>query len=112
MGTQLDEAEALIRRALAIEPDDGFYIDSLGWVYYRRGDFQTARQHLERAVELAGDDPTVTEHLGDVYERLRMYDEAVRVYRDALGRTTESEQIRRLKGKVSAVERAARRGAL
>jgi tetratricopeptide (TPR) repeat protein len=110
MGTRLDEAEALIRRALAIEPDDGFYVDSLGWVYFQRGDFQNARQHLERAVELAGDDPTVTEHLGDVYERLHMYADALRVYRDALGRSTESEQIRRLKGKMGAVERAARRG--
>jgi Flp pilus assembly protein TadD len=112
MGTRLDEAESLVRRALAIEPDDGFYVDSLGWVYYQRGDFQSARQHLERAVELAGDDPTVTEHLGDVYERLHMYDEALRVYRDALARSTESDQIRRLKDKVSTVERAARHGAL
>jgi tetratricopeptide (TPR) repeat protein len=112
MGTRLDEAESLVRRALAIEPDDGFYVDSLGWVYYQRGDFQNARQHLERAVELAGDDPTVTEHLGDVYERLRMYDEALRVYRDALARSTEQDQVRRLKDKVSSVERAARRGAL
>jgi tetratricopeptide (TPR) repeat protein len=111
MGTQLDDAERLIRRALAIEPDDGFYVDSLGWVYFQRKDYETARQHLEHAVELAGDDPTVTEHLGDVYERLRMYDEALRVYREALERTKDSDQVRRLKNKVSAVERAVRRGA-
>jgi len=61
---RLDEAEKLIRRALAIEPDDGFFIDSLGWVYYMRGDYPRAVEQLERAIEHAGDDPTVTEHLG------------------------------------------------
>jgi Flp pilus assembly protein TadD len=40
MGTKLDEAEGLIRRALEIEPDDGFYVDSLGWVYFQRGDYR------------------------------------------------------------------------
>ena len=70
MGVQLDEAESLIRRALEIDPDDGFYIDSLGWVYYQRGDYRRAVEQLERAVELAGDDPTVIEHLGDAYERV------------------------------------------
>src|SRR5207247_1682915 len=69
MGVRLDEAEKLIRRALEIEPDDGFYVDSLGWVYYQRGDYRRAVEHLERAVELAGDDPTVAEHLGDAYSR-------------------------------------------
>ena len=51
-GIHLDEAEQLILRALAIEPNDGFYIDSLGWVYYQRGEYMQAIQHLERAVEL------------------------------------------------------------
>ena len=70
LGERLDEAEKLIRRALAIEPDDGYFIDSLGWVYYQRGDYQKAVDQLERAIERAGDDPTVTEHLGDAYEKL------------------------------------------
>ena len=43
MGVKLDEAEALIRRALEIEPNDGFYVDSLGWVYYQRGDYEVPR---------------------------------------------------------------------
>src|SRR5262249_19259802 len=86
MGVHLDEAESLIRRALALEPQDGFFVDSLGWVYYRRGDFRRAVEELERAVELAGDDPTVAEHLGDAYERVGQPRDALRLYRDALGR--------------------------
>ena len=47
MGVQLDDAEDLIQRALKIQPNDGFYIDSLGWVYYQKGDYP-------KAVETAG----------------------------------------------------------
>ena len=84
MGVQLDEAERLIRRALELQPNDGIYIDSLGWVYYQRGDYQRAVEQLERAVELAGEDPTIVEHLGDAYQRLGQSDAALRLYRDAL----------------------------
>jgi len=108
MGVQLEEAERLIRRALEIEPDDGFYVDSLGWVYYQRGDYGHAVEQLERAVELAGDDPTVAEHLGDAYGRAGKPREALRLYQDALVRAKEAAQVERLKGKVHSLEAAAR----
>jgi tetratricopeptide (TPR) repeat protein len=104
MGVRLDEAESLVRRALDIEPDDGFYVDSLGWVYYQRGDYRQALEHLERAVELAGEDATVIEHLGDVYDRLGQSREALRVYRDALGYADDPEQVERLRGKMGVLE--------
>ncbi len=103
LGERLDEAERLIRRALAIEPDDGYFIDSLGWVYYQRGDYQKAVDHLERALERAGDDPTVTEHLGDAYDKLGKVRDAVRVYQEALRKAKEPEQINRLKAKLDAL---------
>jgi Tfp pilus assembly protein PilF len=105
---KLDEAEHLIRTALEIEPDDGFYIDSLGWVFYQRGDYHRAVEHLERAVELSGDDPTVVEHLGDAYERLSQPAAALRVYRDALARAHENPQIERLKGKIHGLQGSGR----
>jgi Flp pilus assembly protein TadD len=107
MGVRLDEAESLIRRALALDPDDGFYVDSLGWVYYQRGDYRRAVEQLERAVELAGDDPTVAEHLGDAYERDKRPDAALRVYRDALAHAKDESQVARLKGKIQTLEAAA-----
>ena len=70
-GKHLDEAEKLIKRALDIEPEDGFYIDSLGWVYYQRGQYQKAVDQLERAVNLTSSDPTITEHLGGHAAHLR-----------------------------------------
>ncbi len=106
-GTNLDEAESLIRRALEIEPDDGFFVDSLGWVYYQRGDAKGAVKQLERAVELAGDDPTVIEHLGDAYKRAGRTPEALRAFRDALARSKDTTQTDRLRVKIQSIDTAA-----
>ena len=84
MGVRLDEAESLIQEALKIEPNDGFYIDSLGWVYYQKGDYNQAVELLERAVEITVDDPTIIEHLADAYEKAGKADRAVSRYREAL----------------------------
>jgi Flp pilus assembly protein TadD len=107
-GVRLDEAEDLVRRALDLEPNEGFYVDSLGWVYYQRGEYGTAIQHLETAVELSGDDPTISEHLGDAYEKVERTNDALRLYRRALGFAEEEEQIDRLRKKISALERPAK----
>jgi Flp pilus assembly protein TadD len=104
LGIRLDEAEELVRRALEIEPHEGFYVDSLGWIYYQRGDYAAAVKHLEAAVELAGDDPTISEHLGDAYGKLNRSEDALRLYRRALGYAEEQEQVDRLRHKISALE--------
>lgn len=69
-GENLEEAFKLIEQAVAIEPNSGAYIDSLGWAHYQRGEYEIAVGHLEHAVSLEPSDPTVTDHLGDVYWRL------------------------------------------
>ncbi|WP_375205183.1 tetratricopeptide repeat protein [Hyphococcus sp.] len=69
-GLNLDEAFGLIEKAVAIEPNSGAYIDSLGWAHYQLGDYDEAVGHLEHAASLEPADPTITEHLGDVYWRL------------------------------------------
>jgi tetratricopeptide (TPR) repeat protein len=105
MGARLDEAEDLILRALKIQPEDGFYIDSLGWVYYQKGDYQKAVEQLERAVELANEDPTIIEHLGDAYEKVNRVDKALERYREALKRSEEEEQLKRIQQKIQLLER-------
>ena len=84
-GVNLDEAERLIRAALQAKPDSGQIIDSLGWVYYKKGQLDKALVELERAHRLMPQDGTVTEHLADVYLRLQRNREALRLYRRALG---------------------------
>ena len=63
----LDEALDMIERAVAGEPDNGYIVDSLGWVYYRLGRFDEALIHMERAVELMPTDAILNDHLGDVF---------------------------------------------
>jgi tetratricopeptide (TPR) repeat protein len=95
-GEQLEEAERLVRRALAIHPDSGAYLDSLGWVQFRRGDVARAAGTLERAAELEPDEPTILEHLGDAYGGASRRDDAAGAYRRALAaiRTTDDPQAR------------------
>ncbi|MFH1578134.1 MAG: tetratricopeptide repeat protein [Candidatus Omnitrophota bacterium] len=62
----LEDAEQMIKKALSYEPNNGAYIDSLGWVYFRQGKYQEAIQKLEEAVQFLSD-PLIYEHLGDAY---------------------------------------------
>jgi tetratricopeptide (TPR) repeat protein len=105
MGKNLDEAEKLILKALELEPNDGFFIDSLGWVYYQKGDYKRAVSELERAVSLVVDDPTIIEHLGDAYEKLGRQQEALDRYRRALKRVQEEDQSNRIGEKIQLLER-------
>ncbi len=94
-GLRLDEAEALIRRALEIEPDDGYYIDSLGWTQFRRGDFEGAVTTLERAVELVPEDAVITEHLGDAYRAAGKKARAIEVYRRVLEIDSSKSEVQK-----------------
>ena len=65
----LDEAHDMIQRALDLEPENGAYLDSLGWVYFRQNKLELAAKYLERSLEQYQNDPIVHTHLGDVYYR-------------------------------------------
>lgn len=62
----LDEAEALIKKALELKPDDGFYLDSLGWLYYQKKEYDKAVATLEKALKIEPKEGVIMEHLGDV----------------------------------------------
>jgi tetratricopeptide (TPR) repeat protein len=68
-GMRLPEALKLIRKAVDIEPMNGAYLDSLGWVYFKLGEYELAEDNLRQAVQRDQTDPTVHEHLGDLYEK-------------------------------------------
>jgi Tfp pilus assembly protein PilF len=69
-GGDLEEAERLVRRALEIKPDTAAFLDSLGWVLFKRGKLEEGADALERAVDSGPDDPTLLEHLGEVSLKL------------------------------------------
>ena len=90
----LDKALDYIQRAVKLKPDNSYILDSLGWVYYRLSRLEEAREALERAVELSGDDldPAVFDHLGDVYLELGRKDDAIEVYRKGLNSFEDDEE--------------------
>lgn len=67
IGKGLDEAHDMIQKALDLDPDNGAYLDSLGWLYYRQQKFDLAERYLVRSLEKVKGDPVVHSHLGDVY---------------------------------------------
>jgi tetratricopeptide (TPR) repeat protein len=75
-GTNLDEGMDMIKKAVQQRPDDGYIVDSLGWAYYRLGNYEEATKQLERAIELKPEDPTINDHLGDAYWRVNRLLEA------------------------------------
>ncbi|GLK71925.1 tetratricopeptide repeat protein [Ancylobacter dichloromethanicus] len=66
-GVNLEAGTDMIRKAVSLRPDDGFFIDSLGWAYYRTGHYDEAVRELERAVELKPNEAVINDHLGDAY---------------------------------------------
>jgi tetratricopeptide (TPR) repeat protein len=69
-GINLDEGMDMIKKAVQQRPDDGYIVDSLGWAYFRLGNYEEATKQLDRAIELKPEDPTINDHLGDAYWRV------------------------------------------
>ena len=68
-GNRLPEALKMIRKAVQLESMNGAYLDSLGWAYFKMGQYELAEENLWQAVERDQTDPTVHDHLGDLYEK-------------------------------------------
>jgi tetratricopeptide (TPR) repeat protein len=89
---RLDEASALITRALLLTPDDPFIMDSLGWVLFRQGKLGEALSTLERAYQIKAD-PEIAAHIGEVLWTLNRKDDARRVLKDAAKKNPENEVL-------------------
>jgi tetratricopeptide (TPR) repeat protein len=111
-GKNLEQAESMIRKALAAEPENGAYLDSLGWVLFKREKYDEALPYLEKAVKNspgAGDE-TLWEHLGDVYDSLRQPAKALASWKTALefadkASLPDKKLIERVKEKVAKHEK-------
>jgi tetratricopeptide (TPR) repeat protein len=68
-GVKLEESLSYIKQALTLEPNNGAYLDSLGWAYFKLGKYDLAEENLNKAAVHMGSDPTVQEHLGDLYQK-------------------------------------------
>ncbi len=99
-GKNLDAALDMIRKAVSLRPRDGYIVDSLGWAFYRLGDFDEAVKNLERAVMLEPEDAVINEHLGDAYWRVGRFKEAKYQWMRALEFGPEKEIIPKIKMRI------------
>jgi tetratricopeptide (TPR) repeat protein len=80
----------MIKKACKIEPDNGAYLDSLGWAYYKMGDYKNAKKYLEKAVKLEKD-PEIYEHLGYLYFQLKDYEKSILYFSKVYEQTGKKE---------------------
>jgi tetratricopeptide (TPR) repeat protein len=99
-GINLDEGMRMIKRAVEQRADDGYIVDSLGWAYYRLGNYEEAVKHLDRAVELKPEDPTINDHLGDAYWRVGRVLEAQFQWSHARDLKPEPEELAKIEEKL------------
>jgi Flp pilus assembly protein TadD len=100
-GVNLDDAMKMIKRAVDQRPDDGATVDSLGWAYFRIGNFDEAVKTLERAVDLMPQDPTLNDHLGDAYWRVGRTLEAKFQWAHARDLKPEPEDLPKIEAKIA-----------
>jgi len=93
-GERLDFAERLVRKALLSDPENGYFLDSLGWVLFKRGDLEGALRALLEAADNAGEDPVIWDHLGQAYEGLGKGDKALEAYRTSLTIDPDDLEVR------------------
>ena len=99
-GTNLDEGMSMIERSVQQRPDDGYIVESLGWAYYRIGNYEEAAKQLERAIELKPEDPTINDHLGDAYWRIGRVLEARFQWAHARDLKPEPEELPKIEEKL------------
>jgi tetratricopeptide (TPR) repeat protein len=111
LGIRLDEAEALVQRALKEEPLSGAYLDSLGWIYYRENKLAEAEATLRKAVQRDSHDATIRSHLADVYAKSGRTDLAAIEWEKSLAEwhrslpaDVETEKIAEIEKKLSQVK--------
>lgn len=93
-----------IKEALTLRPEDGFIRDSLGWIYFKLGDFEQAVVELEKARGAEPEDPTILEHLGDAYSSLKKKAKALEYYEQSLALQEKDAEKERLRQKIEALQ--------
>ena len=99
-GKNLKEAQNFIKKAILLRPNDGYFVDSLGWSYYRLGNYDKAVETLEEAVSLVPNDPIINDHLGDALWRAGYENEAIFQWNRALIYKPEKDLEENLKFKL------------
>lgn len=103
-GIRVEEAASLIERALKQEPNNGAYLDSLGWAYYKQNKLVEAEEYLRKAIDREGNDPTILSHLADVYLKLGQNERAAELFERSLAEWQKALPADYEADKVTAIE--------
>ena len=85
----------LILGALKDDPQNGSYLDSLGWVYFKKGDFLKAEKYIREALIILPNDPTINEHLGDIYFKLANVEKAILQWEKSLIYNPNNKEVQK-----------------
>ncbi|HWX91087.1 MAG TPA: tetratricopeptide repeat protein [Terriglobales bacterium] len=110
-GVKLEEALTLIKKAVDLDPSNGAYLDSLGWAYFRLGKYEQSEEELLKASQRIGTDPTVHDHLGDLYQktgRLKLaavhWERAVAEWSKTIAAEVDSDDLARVQKKLESAK--------
>ncbi len=99
-GVRLEEALGYIKKAVQLDPQNGAYLDSLGWAYFKLGNYVLAEENLRKAAERTNNDPTILDHLGDLYlktDRLKLaaayWERALQEYNRTVAAEVENDDV-------------------
>lgn len=104
LSEKLDEAEALAKRAMVIEPKDGYILDTYGWILFKKGRTAEAIKYLEKAHEHQPNESVIAEHLADAYMKAQLFDRAKSMYEKALVKAEDKKKAGELQQKIVAME--------
>ncbi len=105
LNQNLPDAEKLARRAMELEPQDGYVLDTLGWILYKQSKFTEAVKFLEAAHKFQGTVSVIAEHLGDAYYKQSMVDKAKKMYRKAADLESDKHKVQEIRNKITAIEK-------
>jgi tetratricopeptide (TPR) repeat protein len=100
MGMNIDDSFVMLKRAVELQPRDGYIIDSLGWAYYKLGKYEDAVRELEKAVDIRPQDPVLNDHLGDAYWKVGRENEARFQWNHARDLKPEPDELEKILKKI------------
>jgi len=83
-GERLDDALEMVKKSIDAEPYNSSYLDTIGWVYFKLGKYEPAKENIEKAIKVGGEKAVMIEHLGDVVFKMGAKDEAMKLWQKAL----------------------------
>lgn len=104
LGKNLEEATRLATHALELQPNDGYILDTIGWIHFKKGEIEDAIRYLEAAHKAKSDEAIIAEHLGDAYLRHQMWQKAQKMYNRAAELEQDLDHNRKIMEKIANVE--------